>query len=273
MLDNLKRLETALADLGLVRTESIISSLVERIQNPNVPKNLIIEDFDIAPTSLMMEMSSRYPLHYSSIKGLSIEFEKVTKRKSVKEPLKVWDSLEDRGALEHLGNIIVDRINKEQDPVVRTLLLCLNILALYETGKANFGNFINSVLIHYEKAVAQEFDPLLETALTLNPEHTERESGILIRTSIRCEMCRIRNGVSHFRFEIANDGNLHVWDIGYNKMTNIKERIFDHTYPYNKLLSMSNIFYDRLLFLDILAYLITIKAVITGPNASDYLTG
>jgi hypothetical protein len=272
LITSLYQMTSSLSEYGLIRTECVLSSILENLQKPTVTLKTVVEDFDYAPSSLIMEINDRYPSHYAAIQASSKEFTNVLKRAPVENPKLVWDSLEERATLYGLGNIIADKANQGQDPVVKTLLHCLNVIALYEVGKANYCNYINSTLRHYKNAIEQESDPIIETALTLRQSHMNHENEILIRKSVRCEICRMRNGIAHFRYDISPEGALHVWDIGYNKKTEKKERIFDETYSLRGLVEIICEFQIRIVLIDILAYLIVVKSIMLGENGQKYLT-
>ncbi len=273
MLDSLRGLEFEFSNEGLVRTESMVSALIADLSKSK-PLTISAETqiSDIL-ASFVIEVASKYPLHALAIKDLSDEFEKASRRGPELNPRERWDSLEDRCSFD-TGNLIIEKANQTKDSVARTLLLLLNIVVVFETGSANFGNFLNSVLKNYSKALDQESEPLLNAVLTLDPKHKKNEIELLGREGFRCEIKRIRNGIAHSRFDVnPDDGSFRVWDVTYVKSEGIRKRVFDRTYKFEQLLGISNAITVRLQLLDAFAYLATLKGVMAGPKASEYLVG
>ncbi len=270
LIDGLTTIISRLPDYGLLRTECMLDSLVTRLKSPDVALSSVQMDFYLLPVAFVMELETTQLSHLWHMRESWRELERAMKKELVKIQSQIWDSLENRTNPLELGNIIVEKVNKEDDPVTRTLLQCLNIIILYETGQANYSNYVNSRLRDRKGAVKNDANAIIQLALTLSFAHKRKEyqHALIGEKYYRCEMCRIRDGIAHSRLNISPDGSLHVWDVIPKKDI----RVFDQTFTYNELNLMFNDFYDRLVLLDTWSYLIIVRNIMLGPNATKYLT-
>lgn len=270
LISGLLTIISRLPDYGLIRTECFLDSLVTKLKNPDVALTSVQMDFYLLPITFEMEMEVLHLSHLLHMKESWKELEIAKKKELIGNRPEIWDSLENRTDPLELGNIIVEKVNNEKDPVSRTLLQCLNIIILYETGQANYSNYVNSMLRYRKGAVQNDANTIIQLALTLSLAHKRKEyqHTLIGKKFCRSEMCRIRDGIAHSRINILPDGSLHVWDV----IPKMDERVFDQTFTYNELTAMFNDFYDRLVLLDTWTYFNIVRNIMFGPNATKYLT-
>jgi len=270
LVEGLRKNVKILSDFGLIRTECLLDSLIRRLIDDNVDFNSIKMDLFLAPVTLEMEIESTYTSHSNHLEDSNNELHKALKIERITNQPTIWDSIENRMNPVGLGHIIIQKVNEEKDPITRTLLQCLNIITLYETGQVNYSNYIRYRLKNHKGAIKRNANTIIQLALTLSFIHRreEFENPMIGKEHVRCEMCRIRDGIAHSRFTIEPDGTLHVWDV----LPRRDERVFDQKYTYYELTTMVNEFIDRLMLLNIFTYLTVFKYIMIGPNATKYLT-
>jgi len=271
LIEQLKLISLYLSEKKMIGTKSIVLVLIRDLGEPYTPKQVIIQDFILTTDSFILELGSYYADHFVCINELIMELSSIAERGYFEGQSLRWDPPEERGSPETLGKENIYDLTHETNPVTKTLLHGLDFIGNYETGKANFANFVNGIFRHYPKANPYELNFLVEKVLTLEPKHIEDEASTLGKKNARCEVCRIRNGFSHFRYKVFPDGTLHIWDIKHNEDKSKTIRIFDRTYTPSDLVNMRNKFYERIEFLNCMAYLYTFRWAFLDPDMDKYL--
>jgi hypothetical protein len=263
LIENLRLITTSMEENEFHRTSLVLSTILHDMDIPN-PSIVCIRDLlKDSYLTFVEEVMEKKPLHHKCLKLIAKEMQEFPRTKPIPNPKEMFISPYGRGPLD-LKNELVRIANETRDPKARTLLFCLLLIASYETDKIDVENFINWMASQYEKGLSRS-SLIIQSLLSLDYDQLDWEKHNLQSKSLRCDVCRIRNGIAHFRYDLSDEGTITIWDIVENN------EVFKKTLTQNQLVTLITDFRERTFILSSLSFLAVASFALGGPHADEYI--
>jgi hypothetical protein len=263
LIENLRLITTSMEENEFHRTSLVLSTILHDMDGPNpsiVSIRGLLKDSHL---TFVEEVMKNKPLHHKCLELIGKEMREFPKSKPILNPKEMWNSPDGRGSLD-LKNDLVRIANETSDPKAKTLLFCLLLISSYETDVIDVENFINWLASHFEGGTSRS-SLIIQSLLSMDYDQLDWEKNNLQSKSLRCDVCRIRNGISHFRYDLSNEGVITVWDI----VENIE--VFRKTLTLNQLVTLISDFRDRTYILRSVVFLVVAVIALGGPHADEYI--